>query len=53
MDRGFRFVGARRPRGGRMSMLEAVWEGDDFWWGGEGVGWMWKGDGECENVSSC
>ncbi|KAF8860220.1 S-adenosyl-L-methionine-dependent methyltransferase [Acephala macrosclerotiorum] len=32
---GFRFLGARRPEGCRMSIIEAVWEGEDF--GGEVV----------------
>lgn len=30
---GFRFLGAKRPVGCRMSIVEAVWEGEDF--GGE------------------
>ncbi|KUJ09465.1 S-adenosyl-L-methionine-dependent methyltransferase [Mollisia scopiformis] len=27
---GFRFLGAKRPEGCRMSIIEAVWEGEDF-----------------------
>lgn len=27
---GFRFVGVSRPKGCRMSIIEAVWEGEDF-----------------------
>ncbi|CZR63074.1 related to sterigmatocystin 7-O-methyltransferase precursor [Phialocephala subalpina] len=27
---GFRFLGSRRPEGCRMSIVEAVWEGEDF-----------------------
>ncbi|KAH6674813.1 O-methyltransferase-like protein [Halenospora varia] len=30
VDRGFRFVGVRRVDGCRMSIVEAVWEGEDF-----------------------
>ncbi|KAG9243416.1 S-adenosyl-L-methionine-dependent methyltransferase [Calycina marina] len=32
-DNGFRFLGVKRPKGCRMSIVEAVWEGEDF--GGE------------------
>jgi hypothetical protein len=27
---GYRFVGVTRPKGCRMSIVEAVWEGEDF-----------------------
>lgn len=27
---GFRFLGVTRPEGCRMSIVEAVWEGEDF-----------------------
>jgi hypothetical protein len=27
---GFRFLGAKRPKGCRMSIVEAVWEGEDY-----------------------
>ena len=30
VDPGFRFVGVTRPKGCRMSIVEAVWDGDDF-----------------------
>jgi hypothetical protein len=30
VDGRFRFLGVKRPRGCRMSILEAVWEGEDF-----------------------
>jgi len=29
-DRGFRFKGVTRPKGCRMSIVEAVWDGPDF-----------------------
>jgi hypothetical protein len=34
VDKGFVFKGVTRPRGCRMSIVEAVWEGEDF--GGDG-----------------
>jgi hypothetical protein len=33
VDKGFKFIGSRKPAGCRMSIVEAVWEGEDF--GGE------------------
>ncbi len=40
-DEGFRFVGVVRPEGCRMSIVEAVWEGEDF----GGVEGVEKGEG--------
>jgi hypothetical protein len=33
VDKAFKFIGSRKPAGCRMSIVEAVWEGEDF--GGE------------------
>jgi hypothetical protein len=30
VDKRYRFLGARRPEGCRMSILEAEWVGEDF-----------------------
>jgi hypothetical protein len=37
VDQGFRFLGSVRPKGCRMSIVEAVWEGEDYGGVGEKV----------------
>jgi hypothetical protein len=35
VDNRFKFIGSRKPEGSRMSIIEAVWEGEDFGSAGE------------------